>query len=152
MLDIFYPHRCPICDDVLPVGIDCTACVKCERIVQKAVRPYCMKCGKPIGDERKEYCTDCEKREHFYLQGKAAFVYDKYMQKSIAAFKYRGRREYGNYYAEQIVKKHKKWIETIGAQCLIPVPIHRERYRKRGYNQAIHSFPTTLFRSRKSVV
>ena len=37
MLDIFYPHRCPICDDVLPVGIDCTACVKCERIVQKAV-------------------------------------------------------------------------------------------------------------------
>ena len=58
------------------------------------------------------------------------------MQKSIAAFKYRGRREYGNYYAEQIVKKHKKWIETIGAQCLIPVPIHRERYRKRGYNQA----------------
>lgn len=136
MLDIFYPHRCPICDDVLPVGIDCTACVKCERIVQKAVRPYCMKCGKPIGDERKEFCTDCEKREHFYLQGKAAFVYDKYMQKSIAAFKYRGRREYGNYYAEQIVKKHKKWIETIGAQCLIPVPIHRERYRKRGYNQA----------------
>ena len=115
MLDIFYPHRCPICDDVLPVGIDCTACVKCERIVQKAVRPYCMKCGKPIGDERKEFCTDCEKREHFYLQGKAAFVYDKYMQKSIAAFKYRGRREYGNYYAEQIVKKHKKWIETIGA-------------------------------------
>ena len=82
MLDIFYPHRCPICDDVLPVGIDCTACVKCERIVQKAVRPYCMKCGKPIGDERKEFCTDCEKREHFYLQGKAAFVYDKYMQKN----------------------------------------------------------------------
>ena len=110
MLDIFYPHRCPICDDVLPVGIDCTACVKCERIVQKAVRPYCMKCGKPIGDERKEFCTDCEKREHFYLQGKAAFVYDKYMQKSIAAFKYRGRREYGNYYAEQIVKKHKKRV------------------------------------------
>ncbi len=136
MLDIFYPHRCPICDDVLPAGSDSTACIKCERIVQKVAGPYCLKCGKPIGDERKEFCTDCTKREYFYIQGKSAFVYDKYMKKSIAAFKYRGRREYGNYYAEQIVKKHKKWIDGIEAQCLIPVPIHHEGYRKRGYNQA----------------
>ncbi len=134
--DILYPHRCPVCDDVLPVGSDCTLCIKCKGKVEKVTDPYCLKCGKKICDDSRQYCTDCQKKEHIYTQGRAAFVYDRHMKKSIAAFKYGGRREYGKYYSGEIVKKYGEWIDSIGAQCLIPVPIHRERYRKRGYNQA----------------
>ncbi|MBU5478223.1 ComF family protein [Eubacterium sp. MSJ-13] len=136
MLDILYPRRCPVCDDVLPAGSECTLCIKCRNKVEKVIEPFCFKCGKPVGDSKREFCQDCKKKEYFYTQGRAAFVYDRYMKKSIAAFKYGGRREYGSYYAGEIVKRYGKWIENIGAQYLIPVPIHRERYRKRGYNQA----------------
>lgn len=100
------------------------------------IAPYCLKCGKPISDSILQFCGDCEKKEFSYIQGRAAFVYERNMKKSIAAFKYGGRKEYGKYYAREIVRKYSKWIENTGAQCLIPVPIHRERYRKRGYNQA----------------
>lgn len=134
--DIIYPHRCPVCDDVLNIGSECTLCVKCRHNVEKVIEPFCLKCGKPIEDTDGQFCGDCRKKEHVYVQGRAAFVYDRHMKRSVAAFKYRGRREYGSYYAGEIVRKYESWLRDTKAQCLIPVPIHRERYRKRGYNQA----------------
>lgn len=100
------------------------------------IEPFCLKCGKPVYDNIMQFCSDCAKKDNIYMQGRAAFVYDKYMKRSMAAFKYGGRREYGNYYAGELVRRYEKWIRNTGAQCLIPVPIHHERYRKRGYNQA----------------
>lgn len=95
-----------------------------------------MRCGKPLDDETMQYCYSCKKGEHLYTQGKAAFVYNDSMRKSIAAFKYGARKEYGRYYASELIKKYEKWIMETEAQALIPVPIHKERHRKRGYNQA----------------
>ena len=63
-------------------------------------------------------------------------MYNRSMKSSIAAFKYGARKEYGRYYAVELAKKHESWIKKTGAQALIPVPIHKERHKKRGYNQA----------------
>ncbi len=134
--DILYPCRCPICDDVLSIGIKTTLCLKCIERVERVTEPSCMKCGKPLEDETMQYCYSCKNSQHSYVQGKAAFVYNRSMRKSVAAFKYGTRKEYGRYYAEELVKKYGNWIEKTGAQAFIPVPIHRERYKKRGYNQA----------------
>ena len=62
-------------------------------------------------------------------------MYNRSMKSSIAAFKYGARKEYGRYYAVELAKKHESWIKKTGAQALIPVPIHKERHKKRGYNQ-----------------
>ena len=83
-----------------------------------------------------QYCYSCKNNQHLYEQGKAAFVYNRSMKSSIAAFKYGARKEYGRYYAVELAKKHESWIKKTGAQALIPVPIHKERHKKRGYNQA----------------
>lgn len=95
-----------------------------------------MKCGKPLEEETVQYCDVCNKNEYNYTQGRAAFVYDTNMRKSIRAFKYGGRREYGRFYAKECVKIYGNWISQINADALIPVPIHKERYKKRGYNQS----------------
>jgi ComF family protein len=95
-----------------------------------------MRCGKPLEDETMQYCYSCKNNQHLYEQGKAAFVYNRSMKSSIAAFKYGARKEYGRYYAAELAKKHESWIKKTGAQALIPVPIHKERHKKRGYNQA----------------
>ena len=134
--DILYPHRCPICDNVLPVGTKTSLCPKCIKSVQRVTEPYCMKCGKPLENDLMQYCEVCNKHKYSYLQGRAAFIYEKNMRKSVAAFKQGRRKEYGSFYADEIVKKYGDWIVATKAQALIPVPIHRERYRKRGYNQA----------------
>ncbi len=95
-----------------------------------------MKCGKPLSEAEIEYCPDCMRRKHVFEKGRAAFVYDSRMRMSISRFKYHNRREYADYYAEALLRAHGRTLLSWQPDALIPVPIHRSRMKKRGYNQA----------------
>lgn len=94
-----------------------------------------MKCGKHIGDSEKEYCDDCSSQQHLYNRGRALFVYPS-VSASIARFKYGGRREYAAFYAACMARVLGNFIRACGADALVPVPLHKSRKQKRGYNQA----------------
>lgn len=63
-------------------------------------------------------------------------MYNGVMQESIARFKYGGRQEYGRFFGRLLWEQQGEWIRRISPDLLVPVPLHRSRYRKRGYNQA----------------
>lgn len=135
LLNIIYPRRCPVCDDIVSVG-DGLICRECVKKLPYIKEPCCMKCGKELRREEEEYCGDCRKWEHVYTQGKALFSYDKVMQQSVAAFKYKGRQEYAVLYGSEMARCFKTQLKRWGAEVLIPVPVHKSRCRQRGYNQA----------------
>lgn len=134
LLDLFFPRHCPICDDIVkPFGE--LICKKCKSKVKFVSGPLCYKCGKPLENDTIEYCSDCKKRRHFYKQGMSVFEY-KSVSDAIYRFKYKNRQEYVDYFGEQMARYLGQKIKATGAQALIPVPIHKTKYRKRGYNQA----------------
>ena len=135
-MDIVYPGRCPVCDNVLNFGCRDYICHECADKIKFVEEPYCKKCGKPIMDENAEYCVDCQKKTFTYIYGRALFVYDRHMRRSIARFKYSGRREYARFYAKKLYERYNDWIQVIRPDAYIPIPVHRKRYNKRGYNQA----------------
>lgn len=98
--------------------------------------PRCKKCGKEIRRQEQEYCHDCANHIHTYQEGLALFSYDSRMKKSIEAFKYKNRREYGEFYGEELWRRLGGKIERWNADVLVPVPIHSLRRRERGFNQA----------------
>lgn len=55
----------------------------------------------------------------------------------MAAVKYKNRREYLDFYADEAVRRLGSEFEAMRADCLIPVPVHPKRYRSRGFNQAL---------------
>lgn len=66
ILDIIFPRRCPLCDEVIPPdGEICPECIGKAELVQE---PVCKRCGKPIGNARKEYCGDCDRKKHFLIR------------------------------------------------------------------------------------
>ena len=71
-----------------------------------------------------------------YEYGRAVFVYNMHIRDSISRFKYHGRREYAQFYADSMFELYGRWINSISPDALIPVPIHKKRYNKRGYNQS----------------
>ncbi len=93
-----------------------------------------MKCGKPVR-EQEQFCEDCCRRDHDFDQGRAVFEY-KSISKSIYRFKYGGRQEYADYYAEEMVKEFGELIHFWHPDAIVPVPIHWKRRAGRGYNQA----------------
>lgn len=134
LLDLFYPRRCPVCDKaVKPFGS--LICEECESKMKYIRAPYCQKCGKELKDTRAVFCHDCANREHAYDSGMALFDYLS-VSDSIYRFKYRGRQEYAAYYGERMARVLGKRILALHPDALVPVPIHEEKKRQRGYNQA----------------
>ena len=95
-----------------------------------------MHCGKPLEDETAELCRDCRVKISYYGRGVGGFSYSEAMKKSMYAFKYNNRREYGDYYADIICRNYGNVISSWGCEVLVPVPLHSSKLRKRGYNQA----------------
>ena len=58
------------------------------------------------------------------------------MKQSIHRFKYDNKREYADFYIEEILKHYGTWIESLQVDAIIPVPLHRSKQRSRGFNQA----------------
>ncbi|WP_408070003.1 ComF family protein [Butyrivibrio sp. JL13D10] len=134
VISILYPRRCPVCDDIVGRGKGLVH-PECKKIIKPAGRIICMKCGKPLADAEKEYCPDCEKISHDYDRGFGIFRY-RTISGSIYRFKYSGRREYADFYAESAKRYLGEAIKSMGADAIIPVPMYKKKQRKRGYNQA----------------
>ena len=111
-------------------------CLKCREKLPYIDEPCCKKCGKQICQEQEEYCADCQRKQHAYTEGRALFSYNDVMRQSVAAFKYKNRQEYAEWYGEELARRFGAQLKRWGTEALIPVPIHQSRYRKRGYNQA----------------
>ena len=135
LADLVFPRRCPFCDGVLPFG-GRLVCSHCESELPYTGSDYCLKCGRQLGTGTDEFCPSCRRVSHSFDEGRSLFVYNDVVRHSIAAFKYRNRREYADFYSEELFRKFGAYIRSKKPDVLVPVPVSRLRRRRRGYNQA----------------
>lgn len=135
ILNLVFPPCCPICDAITGPGMK--ICPTCRTKIQIALEPVCKKCGKPVGEERAEYCYDCKRKKHFYDQGKAFCIHKGEIRESLYRMKYANRRGYAKVYAGEWYQLHRKWLDKRQIDLIIPIPLHKKRKRRRGYNQSM---------------
>ena len=63
--------------------------------------------------------------------------YAEPVKSGILEFKYAGKRNKAAFFARELVKRRGREIMEVSPEVLIPVPIHKSRMKKRGYNQAL---------------
>lgn len=134
LINLLYPPRCPICDEVLAPGAQ--ICPACQKKITRMKEPVCKRCGKQLDDMCREYCLDCSRKTHRYTQGKAVFVYQGEIRQSMYRFKYANRREYADFYAKEAAELYRKWITDHDIEVIVPIPMYAGKQRRRGYNQA----------------
>jgi len=132
-VQLLFPLRCPVCDDIVrPFGEK--ICLSCMKKLKPLTPPWCMRCGKGLLREQ-ELCQDCRRIRHNFVRGRALYEYHS-AAPAIYRFKYSGRREYAEYFGEEAAAFLGDFIRSVKPDALVPVPLHRKRERKRGYNQA----------------
>lgn len=131
---LLFPLRCPVCDRiVVPYGEKiCPECLPKLRIL---VQPYCMKCGKKLQKEG-ELCKDCAEKGHAFTRGRALYEYES-VAASIYRLKYGGRQEYADFFGGELAYYFEDFIRRAAPDAIIPIPLHRKRMCRRGYNQAL---------------
>ena len=135
LVNWIYPPTCPLCGDVTGRQAG-QVCDECRPMIDYPAQPVCMRCGCEITDEEAELCEDCTRHTRTYIQGFPAMKYQYPLDESLARFKYHNQRDYAAFYAGQIVKRHGLTLQSLGIDALIPIPIHKRKLEKRGYNQA----------------
>lgn len=160
ILGVFFPARCAICDKAIEYNR--LICEECKNKVHTISGDTCMKCGKKLTGNNALYCYDCSRLHHEYDRGFAVFEYAD-IKKSLYRFKYSKRAEYAKYYAYVTADNLGATLKSLGVEAFIPVPIHKSRYNKRGYNQAqeyakelskltgIDTMPKIIVRTKKTV-
>lgn len=136
LLALVYPPRCPVCDEIVAFEHRGDIHPECRKKLFVVSGPVCMKCGQPVDNARIEFCFDCGKKHHSYHQGKGVFLYKGDIKQTMYRFKYSNKREYAVFFAKTAAAQYAEWMQRIGAEVIIPVPMYRKKQKKRGYNQA----------------
>ena len=132
LIEILYPRRCPICNSIVKKRLICKECLDSLDIIKP---PVCIKCGKKLDSERDYYCSDCRSFEKAFVENRAVFAYKGEIRNAMYDLKYANRRENAEFFGEAIVQKYGRYIKGLGIDVIVPIPLHKKRLRKRGYNQ-----------------
>ncbi len=144
LLNFIFPLDCKICEKPIRESKGYSICEDCFKTIELIERPYCIKCGKPLipsvffKQNREILCLDCKRKKYSFEFSRSTGIYDKVLKKCIHLFKYYGEKKLakplGKLMVDYLVKndEFKKRIDLI-----IPVPLHKNDLRKRGFNQSI---------------
>ena len=111
-------------------------CPGCRVMLSEVKGALCLKCGKELVYEEGEYCFGCMRHPKSFVSGAALLNYNEVSAQSMVQIKYKNKREYLDFYSREMADKLGRKIAQMNGEALIPVPVHPERLRKRGFNQA----------------
>jgi len=136
MINWLYPERCPVCLRlVMPKGAGIHS--KCRQKLDRIKEPVCLKCGMPLSSEEEEYCTVClQEPDRGWDLGRSLFPYHGVMEKALQLVKREGTEEFVLFFAKQIKESQMAFIRLVAPECIVPVPLHSSKLRRRGFNQA----------------
>ena len=140
-LNALFPHRCLGCR--VDTALDQPFCATCHRFIQPIEPPFCSCCGVPFVTEAgpNHLCSRCQEQLPSFRQARSWAVYagssstPHPLNEAIQQFKYQRRLSTGKALAS---------LAAIGCpldsepyDMIVPVPLHLERLRWRGFNQSL---------------
>ena len=136
LLTLFYPQACQVCEDSVENSSNGTVCRKCweKTHIFSGNETLCVKCGAILRESNapiETFCHRCD--EYFYDAARAVGIYENALAAAIVHLK----RE--PFIAQRLQKLFVNAFYNSpfeDANLIIPVPLSKNRYLERGFNQA----------------
>lgn len=128
LLDLLFPPRCVGCREV-----GSYLCAQCLHEFELVEPPLCPRCGRPVTTSGR-LCSLCQRHPPQIDGIRSVAYFDGILREAIHRFKYYGLQDLaiplgglmGDYWEKR----------SLPAEIIVPVPLHKDRLRERGYNQA----------------
>jgi len=134
LLDFIYPPYCLICKESL--NGERVVCNECFDDVIFVPIPFCIKCGRPLKPDEDTICKRCKKNPLALKYIRGAGIFAEPLRDIIHLFKYNRKLSLGERLSNLLIGTFNASIVLHNTDIITPVPLHRVRYRERGYNQS----------------
>lgn len=136
LLTLTYPQTCKICERSVEYSADGIVCKDCWEKTRIFIgnEILCVKCGAFLKEQTANFNTNCQRcHEDFYDQAKSCGIYEQGFLATILHLKH---TPYLPKKTENLLLQTFESTDFISSTKIMPVPLSRERFVERGYNQS----------------
>ncbi len=130
LLNLLYPPRCIGCQ-----ALGAWFCDECLGQVSRVRAPVCMRCGCALLEgAASQLCSRCRSTPLQIERIRSVVYFEGVLREALHAFKYEGVTALAVPLASLLVEYWSR--HPVSVDVIVPVPLHKQRLRRRGFNQA----------------
>jgi ComF family protein len=138
---VLFPAPCRICGETLQTASRIPLCEACLGSFERIAEPMCRCCGRPFASPvaaqtLPPLCRLCRAGLYAFDRARSFAIYDDVLAGAIVLLKYEEVTRLGHWFAARLGEIIARSEENFRADVVVPVPLHPDRQRERGYNQA----------------
>lgn len=126
-----YPDHCPLCG----APARDTLCSGCRQSLPLN-HHCCRRCALPLPATASGLCGRCRQGRHWIERSIIPLRYEEPLDQLVGRFKFNGRLQHGRLMSQLLLEAVQHAGDLL-PDCLIPVPLHHARLRRRGFNQSL---------------
>ncbi len=141
LTSIAIPAPCRLCGTLLTHSLRIPICQNCLDGFSRMPEKVCAVCGLPLPDMtavqgEKLKCAACRLGTYAFDFARSFALYENEVVRAIILLKFERIEPLAKWFAERLAEIVAQNPEALIADVIVPVPLHRDREKERGYNQA----------------
>jgi ComF family protein len=137
LLDLLLPESCPVCDHpavLQPEGL----CCECLKQIVPVPASHCPRCSLPYPgfSPAPHLCGRCSQQPPAFVSVATLGLYQGTLQCAVQRLKYRRKPILDLPLGRLLAQIVNRQDFSCSPDLIVPVPLHRQRLRERGFNQS----------------
>ncbi|MEN6621748.1 MAG: ComF family protein [Smithella sp.] len=137
--DIIFPPQCLACTEIINQPAKKHFCSDCFEKINFITDNFCPICGMPylVNPAGRHVCGSCLENKPYYCQARAVAAFETVIMDTVHKFKYGRNISTGHALGSFMADFAFPDFDFSEFSLLIPVPLHVNRLRERGFNQSL---------------
>lgn len=150
LASVLFPAPCRICGQALLAASRIPICKPCLNEFERLLDPLCACCGRPLlsppgqatasqmesSQQIDLRCRLCRGSFYAFDRARSFAVYDRALSEAVLLLKYEQVASLADWFGARLAAIAQNAAAEWHADVVVPVPLHSDRRRERGYNQA----------------
>ena len=141
VVSVLFPAGCRLCDALLTRATRVPICEDCLASFKAPPEKNCEICGQPqpsmtIQNGGPPLCRACQLKTYAFARARSFGIYEGRLARAILLLKWERVEPLAAWFAARLADLVASEGEALSADIVVPVPLHKNRERERGYNQA----------------
>jgi ComF family protein len=140
LASVCFPVGCRFCEQLLTDARRLPLCDHCLDSFQEIPPGSCDLCGlpgtfDPEFPKEVSFCPDCQEHRFAFQVSRSYGFYEGALARAIVLLKHEQIEPLGSWFAHLLAARVHREAERLAADVVVPVPLHLQRSRERGFNQ-----------------